>query len=235
MMRRLAAFAPTRPWPTLAVALVLLGALLVGGCATRDLVPRPLRHGPVALVDIRYIADKPFPPLDSARPLTIFQFTDRRTGEDRDDPVRVGGIRAALINVEQQRLRNHTPYQWILVRALADGFRARGVRVVSQEGREFSPETALTTPCALAGEVRQFTSEASHSGVAAQIDATLRLSCGTDGQPVERTLATRVDGPFRGTFPSLSATLEQILNRALEEFVRDAVLDAELTRLLVHQ
>jgi hypothetical protein len=223
------------PRVTLTATHVLLGALLVGGCATRDPVPRPLWHGRVAFVDIRYIADKPFPPLDGARPLTIFQLNDRRTGEDRDDPYRVGGIRDALINVEQQRLRNHTPYQWILVRALADGFRARGVQVMSQEGREFSPETALTTPCALAGEVRQFTSEASQSGVAAQIEATLRLSCGTDGLPAERTLATRVDGPSRWTFPRLNATLEQILIRALEEFVRDAVLDAELTRPLVRQ
>ncbi len=199
----------TRPLSVLAT--LLIASALAAGCADKH-------------VTLEYQQQSGLPPLASPKALTIFPFSDRRGSEGDHDPLRVGGVYTHYGN-RVAKVMTGTPWSRTLAEALAEGFRARGVKS-TVEGREFAPGSPVATPLALAGEIHNFSTESRWS-TEAHISGTVRLYDRKGALLVEKTISDRetvgIGGPLKR-----ERVLEEALNRALAQFVSKVVTDPEI-------
>jgi hypothetical protein len=202
------------------LVLATLVLIVVSGCADRQVA---LRYGAPDL-----------PRIPNAGALTVFPFVDGRGEEGDSDPYRVGGVYGRYGN-RVSKVKVATPFARTLADALGAAFRARGVDVTMAAGGPYQPRaTTFTTPFALAGELRDFSTEARFT-TAAHVHGTVRLY-GRDGAVLyEREVSERDSEGFRlsGLFTSTDR-LEEVLNKALAQFVKvvadDPALSAALSR-----
>ncbi len=198
------------------VALVLVG-LATSGCADKH-------------ITVRYDQEASLGTLAGAAPITIFQFADRRGSEGDQDPYRVGGVYGGYGN-RLSKVMTDTPWQRTLVRALAAGFRARGVETATAEDREYNPGGSFATPLALGGEIRNFSTESRWS-TSAHISGILRLYDAKGTVLVEKLISERETWGIGAGVLMGSEPLEETLNKALAGFVRKVVTDPDLSAQL---
>lgn len=205
-------------------ALIALGGI---GCSSLADLP-PLDQ----YITLRYTPARSLPALDKPRPLTIFQFADRREStEGGDEPYWVGAV-------GRDKVIADTPVQWTVTRALAGGFRARGVDATAIEDRELLIGAPLRTPLALGGEIRAF----SHWRWSARVEISmvLRLYDSRGTLLLEKPVAIRRDPEmdlwlWTGFSANKVPYLEKAFGEALEEFVRTVVTDPEICALLTRR
>jgi len=177
-------------------------------------------------ITLRYRPDSQIAPLPGLQPITIFKLSDRRGDEGDRDPYRVGGLYGGYGNRAAKVLAT-TPFPTVLLDALSLGFTARGVEVVRDE-REFVPQVSLSTPFALAGEIRNFSAETRYTN-SAHVSGIVRLLDRQGAMLVEKEISARAQGG-----PSFAnAPLENLMNEALQGFVRKVVTDEDIAARLI--
>ena len=198
-------------------------ALFVTGCADKT-------------IQLSYAPDAMTTKLDRAQPLTVFEFRDVRGEEGDNDPYRVGGVYDGY-GSRKSKVIAQMSWQRVLVRALASGFRARGVEVIAVEDRQFTTGLAISTPLALGGEIRHFSAESRWSTVA-HIAGITRLHGANGTIVVEKMISERYTWGL-GAGPNIlggglwaAGPLETALNRALQGFVRKVVSDPDVVASL---
>ncbi len=203
----------TRPLSVLAA--LLIASALAAGCADKH-------------VTLEYQQQSGLPPLVSPKAVTIFPFSDRRGSEGDHDPLRVGGVYTHYGN-RIAKVMTGTPWSRTLAEALAEGFRARGVKA-TVENRGFAPGIAVATPMALAGEIHNFSTESRWS-TSAHISGTVRLYDRKGALLVEKTISDHetvgIGGPLKR-----EKVLEEALNKTLAQFVSKVVTDPDITSRL---
>jgi hypothetical protein len=153
---------------------LLIASALATGCADRQVTLQYQHSG--------------LPPLAATNALTIFPFADRRGSEGDQDPLRVGGVYTHYGN-RVAKVTTGTPWPRTLAEALAEGFRARGVKV-TVENREFASGITVATPLALAGEIHNFSTESRWS-TSAHISGIVRLYDTKGALLVEKTISEK--------------------------------------------
>lgn len=199
--------------------LALTAAVALGiGCADR-------------MVTLRYVPESTSATLANAHAITVFKFSDRRGSEGDNDAYRVGGIYGGYGN-RLAKVMTDTPFQATLVRALTAGFQARGIQATGVEDRELAIGVAFKTPLALAGEVRNFSTE-SRWGTSSHIGGIIRLYDAQGSVLVEKMISEReTTGLGSGVFASAEG-LEEPMNKALRGFVQKVVTDPDITARLI--
>ena len=195
------------------VALLIVAAL-AAGCADRQVTLQYQQSG--------------LPPLAAANAVTIFQFTDRRGSEGDHDPLRVGGVYTRYGN-RVAKVTTGTPWPRTLAEALAEGFRARGVKA-TVENREFASGITVATPLALAGEIHNFSTESRWS-TSAHISGIVRLYDRKGALLVEKTISEKETTGI-GIALKRAKPLEEALNKSLAQFVSKVVTDPDITSKL---
>ena len=196
-----------------------LAALLLAGCADR-------------IVQLRYEPDDRIERLAAAQGVTVFRFADSRGSEGDKDPLRVGGIYLTYGN-RVARVMTPDPWPVTLVRALTEGFKARGVQAVGVPDQTLeSADVELSTPFALGGEIKNFSTE-SRFTKSAHVSGVVRLYSRDGRLAVQRPISVRASHFEPGTAVFATAEpLEGLINEALRDFVRRVVQDPEITRRL---
>jgi hypothetical protein len=198
-----------------------LTAALVTACADR-------------IVQLSYQPDPQIERLSGGQAVTVFRLRDARGTEgDKGDPARVGGVYGGYGN-RLAKVVTGSPWPPTLVRALTEGFKARGIDAVGIEDRELDPAALLmSTPFALGGEIRNFSTE-SRWTKSAHVSGILRLYDQAGHLQLERPISARATEHELGTGVFASAEpLEGLMNQALREFVRRVVTDPEITQRVV--
>jgi hypothetical protein len=203
----------------LRLALLVAVAGIVTACADKS-------------VTLRYQPDPALEPLANAGSLAVFRFTDQRGSEGDQDPFRVGGVYGGYGN-RLSKVMTDTPWQRTLAHAIADGFKARGVQAVAED-REYSPGVSFTTPFALGGEVRNFSTESRWS-TSAHISAAVRIYDAKGAILVEKRISDRETWGLGAGILMSEEPLEDTLDRALAGFVRKIVLDPDISSALSSQ
>ena len=201
------------------VALGLVG-LATAGCADKRIT---VRYEPATAMDT----------LTGAVPITIVQFADRRGSEGDQDPYRVGGVYGGYGN-RLSKIITDTSWQRTVVRALAAGFRARGVETATADDQEYKQGSAFATPLALGGEIRNFSTESRWS-TSAHISGIVRLYDVKGTVLVEKTISERETWGIGAGVLMAAEPLEATLNKALEGFVRKVATDPELSAQLTRR
>jgi hypothetical protein len=203
------------------LALAAAMALVVASCA--DLK-----------VQVQYAPDAKIEKLSAGVPVTVFRFADARGDEgDRGDVYRVGGVYGGYGNRLSKVLAT-SPWPTTLTHAVSEGLKARGMEVVSVADRPLDPAAlAVSTPLALGGEIRNFSTESRWTR-SAHVSGILRLYSQNGRLLLERPISARATEHELGTgvFTSVEP-LEALMNQALTEFVRKVVMDPDLTQRLV--
>lgn len=197
---------------------MLLAALASAGCADK-------------MVTLQYAPDPSFTPLNSAQSITVFQFADRRGSEGDRDLYRVGGVYGGYGN-RLAKVMTGTPWPRTLALALTAGFKARGIEAVAVGDREFTLGTAFTTLLALAGEIRNLSTESRWS-TSAHISGIVRLYDAKGGVLVEKTISERETWGLGAGVLMSTEPLEETLNKALVGFVRKVVNDPDIIETLL--
>ncbi len=205
----------------LRVAGILLVALWLTGCVSDKTVV------------LRYARDPKLERLPSARGVTVFRFADRRGDEGDGNPRRVGGIYQGLYRVRYAKVFAASPWPEALVQDLTAALTARGVETVAMTDREYVPGTStVSTPLALGGEIRNFSTE-SHWTNQGHVSGIIRLYDQQGTLLLEKRLSARMprdSGDYQ--WDKQANILENMLNGAVQYFVRLVVTDPEVTRLL---
>lgn len=202
------------------IALVVLAALLAG-CA--DLK-----------VNLQYTPDAKIESRTTGGPLTVFRFTDARGSEgDKGDLYRVGGVYNGY-GMRLAKILSPTPWPDALVRDLGAAFAQRGVQTVLVEDRAYEKGGPVTTPLILTGEIHNFSTENRWAGYLAHVSGIVRLYDQSGAMLSEKPVSARLR-PTDDESKTVTGQqlLEQMLNRAVAEFVRQVVTDPELTQRLV--
>jgi hypothetical protein len=210
MRRLLTRFAP-----------LVLNMLLLTGCA--DLK-----------VNLQYTLDTKIETLTTGGSITVFRFVDARGNEgDKGDFYRVGGVYNGY-GMRLAKIMSPAPWPELLVRDLGAGFAQRGVQAVLVEGRTYEKGTTVTTPLALTGQINNFSTENRWAGYLAHVSGVVRLYDQSGTMLLEKPVSARLrptDEEFKNT--SGQQLLEQMLNRAVAEFVRQVVTDSDLTQKVI--
>ena len=202
-------------WLTTA-ALVLLAVGALTACADKQ-------------VTVRYQPDPTLERLTAPNALTIFNFSDQRGTEGDHDIFRVGGVYVGFWT-RLVKVMTDTPWPRTLNRALADGFTARGASVTTAY-QVFTPGATFETPFALAGEIRNFSTEF-RFGTSAQISGDVRLYDRQGSIRVEKRFSERQTWDMEMGAATSDAALQATLNRALAGFVFKIVTDPDIDSLL---
>jgi hypothetical protein len=185
-------------------------------------------------VNLQYTPDSKIDTLSAVAPVTVFRFADARSGEgDKGDVYRVGGVYNGY-GMRLAKIMTPAPWPEVLVRDLGAGFAQRGVQTVLVEDRMYEKGSAVTTPLVLTGEIRNFSAENRWAGYLAHVSGVVRLYDQSGTMLYEKPVSARLrptDEEFKTTMGR--ELLERMLNRAVAEFVRQAVTDADLTQRLV--
>lgn len=201
-------------------ALVLL-AVLLAGCA--DLK-----------VNLHYAPDAKIEALATGVPVTVFRFVDARGGEgDKGDVYRVGGVYNGY-GMRLAKILSPTPWPDLLVQDLGAALTQRGIRPTLVADRTYEKGSAVVTPLVLAGEIRNFSTENRWAGYLAHVSGIVRLYDQSGTLLSERPISARLR-PTEDEFKTITGQqlLEQMLNRAVAEFVRQVVTDPELSQRLL--
>jgi hypothetical protein len=185
-------------------------------------------------VNLQYTPDSKIDTLSAVAPVTVFRFADARSGEgDKGDVYRVGGVYNGY-GMRLAKIMTPAPWPEVLVRDLGAGFAQRGVQTVLVEDRMYEKGSAVTTPLVLTGEIRIFSAENRWAGYLAHVSGVVRLYDQSGTMLYEKPVSARLrptDEEFKTTMGR--ELLERMLNRAVAEFVRQVVTDADLTQRLV--
>jgi hypothetical protein len=185
-------------------------------------------------VNLQYTPDSKIDTLSAVAPVTVFRFADARSGEgDKGDVYRVGGVYNGY-GMRLAKIMTPAPWPEVLVRDLGAGFAQRGVQTVLVEDRMYEKGSAVTTPLVLTGEIRNFSAENRWAGYLAHVSGVVRLYDQSGTMLYEKPVSARLrptDEEFKTTMGR--ELLERMLNRAVAEFVRQVVTDADLTQRLV--
>lgn len=206
---------------TFARAALVLLAVLIAGCA--DLK-----------VNLQYAPDSKIEALSTGVPVTVFRFVDARGSEgDRGDVYRVGGVYNGY-GMRLSKILSPTPWPDLLLQDLGAALTQRGVQSTLVVDRTYEKGTTVITPLVLTGEIRNFSTENRWAGYLAHVSGTVRLYDKTGTLLSERLISARLR-PTEEEFRTITGQqlLEQILNRAVAEFVRQVVTDPELSQRLV--
>jgi hypothetical protein len=108
------------------------------------------------------------------------------------------------------------------------------VQTVLVEDRGYEKGGKVTTPLALTGEIHNFSTENRWAGYLAHVSGVIRLYDESGALLAEKPIAARLR-PTDEEFKTVTGQqlLEQMLNRAVAEFVRQVVTDPELSQRLV--
>jgi hypothetical protein len=112
--------------------------------------------------------------------------------------------------------------------------RAFDVQAVLVEDRPYEKGTTVTTPLALTGQINNFSTENCWTGYLAHVSGVVRLYDQSGTMLLEKPVSARLrptDEEFKNT--SGQQLLEQMLNRAVAEFVRQVVTDSDLTQKVI--
>jgi hypothetical protein len=185
-------------------------------------------------LNLHYSPDAKIEGITAGGGVTVFRFADARGSEgDKADVYRVGGVYNGY-GMRLAKIMTATPWPEALVRDLGAGFTQRGVQTVLVEDRMYEKGSAVTTPLVLAGEIRNFSAENRWVGYLAHVSGIVRLYDQSGTMLFEKPVSARL----RPTDDELQAVagqelLERMLNRAVAEFVRQVVTDADLTQRVV--
>jgi uncharacterized lipoprotein YmbA len=206
---------------TFARAALILLAVLLAGCA--DLK-----------VNLHYAPDTKIEALATGVPVTVFRFVDARGGEgDKGDVYRVGGVYNGY-GMRLSKILSPTPWPDLLVQDLGAALTQRGVQSTLVADRTYDKGSAVSTPLVLTVEIRNFSTENRWAGYLAHVSGIVRLYDQSGTLLSERPISARLR-PTEDEFKTITGQqlLEQMLNRAVAEFVRQVVTDPELSQLLV--
>jgi len=203
-------------WLLASGSLILLALGALTACADKQ-------------VTIRYQPDPTLERLTAPDALTIFNFSGQRGSEGDQDIFRVGGVYVGvwtrLITV-----MTDTPWPRTLSRALADAFTGRGVPVTIAY-QPFAPGSMFATPFALAGEIRNFSTEF-RFGTTAHLSGVVRLYDRQGAILVERRIAERQTWDMEMGAATSDDALAATLNRTLAGFVSRIVTDPDIVGIL---
>jgi hypothetical protein len=197
-------------------ALILLAVSALTACADKQ-------------VTVRYQPDPTLERLTAPNALTIFNFSDQRGSEGDHDIFRVGGVYVGFWT-RLVKVMTDTPWPRTLSRALADGFTARGVPVPIAYP-VFPPGPTFPTPFALAGEIRNFSTEF-RFGTSAHISGDVRLYDRQGSILVEKRISERQTWDLEMGAGTSEDALQATLNRALAGFVSRIVTDPDIDGVL---
>lgn len=188
------------------------------------------------MVTLRYAPDPGVARLTGAQALTVFRFADHRGDEGDRNPLRAGGIYGTS-GSRVAKVLTASPWPDTLAQDLTAGFAAREVEAVARADQEYVPGTSpVSTPLALSGEIRNFSSEMRWT-IQAHVSGIIRLYDQRGTLLLEKQISARIprDASAAHLLPAKSGRdiLETYLNGAVEVFVRNVVTDPDLTRLLV--
>jgi hypothetical protein len=203
-------------WLVRSGALILLALGALAGCADKQ-------------VAIRYQPDPTLERLTAPDALTIFDFSDQRGSEGDKDIFRVGGVYVGVWT-RLVKVMTDTPWPRTLSRALAEAFTGRGVPVTIAY-QPFAPGSTFSTPFALAGEIRNFSTEF-RFGTAAHISGVVRLYDRRGAILIERRISERQTWDMEMGAATSDAALQATLNRALAGFVSRIVTDPDIDGFL---
>jgi hypothetical protein len=184
------------------------------------------------MVTLRYTLDSQIEPLPTTQGVTVFKLADRRGDEgDHGDPLRVGGIYNGY-GTRYAKIMTSTPWPEVVVQDLVAALTARGVQAVAMANREYLPGAVqVSTPLILSGEVRNFSSETRWLGRLAHVSGIVRLYDQQGTLLVEKPISARVRPTDPSSQPGYS--LEDLLNEAVQRFVRLVVMDSDLSQRVV--
>lgn len=202
------------------IVLVMVATLLVG-CADLKL-------------NLHYAPDGQLEPLTGGVPVTVFRFADARGNEgDKGDVYRVGGVYNGY-GMRLAKILSPTPWPELLVRDLGAALTQRGVQPTLVTDRTYDKGATVGTPLVLTGEIRNFSTENRWAGYLAHVSGVVRLYDQSGALLSERPISARLR-PTDEEFKTITGQqlLEQMLNRAVAEFVHQVVTDPELSQRLV--
>jgi len=183
-------------------------------------------------VVLRYASDLKLERLPSARAVTVFRFADRRGDEGDGNPLRVGGMYGRYGD-RVAKVYATTPWPEALVEDLTIALGARGVETVAVKDQEYAPgSTTVSSPLALAGEIRNLSTEARFT-LQAHPSGIIRLYDQQGTLLLEKPLSARMprdSGDYQ--WNKQASVFENMLNGAVQHFVRLVVTDSELMKLL---
>ena len=197
-------------------ALILLAVGALAACADKQ-------------VTIRYQPDPTLERLTTPAALTIFDFSDQRGSEGDQDIFRVGGVYVGVWT-RLVKVMTDTPWPRTLSQAIAEAFAGRGVPVTIAY-RAFAPGSTFATPFALAGEIRNFSTEF-RFGTTAHISGVVRLYDRQGSILVERRISERQAWDMAMGAATSDEALQVTLNRTLAGFVSRIVTDPEIDGVL---
>jgi hypothetical protein len=197
-------------------ALILLAVGALTACADKQ-------------VTIRYQPDPTLERLTTPDAVTIFNFSDQRGSEGDQDIFRVGGVYVGFWT-RLVKVMTDTPWPRTLSRALAEAFTGRGVPVTIAY-QAFAPGSMFATPFALAGEIRNFSTEF-RFGTTAHISGVVRLYDRQGSILVERRVSERQTWDMEMGAATSDEALQVTLNRTLAGFVSRIVTDSDIDGVL---
>ena len=197
-------------------ALILLAVGALTACADKQVI-------------VRYQPDPTFERSTAPNALTIFNFSDQRGSEGDHDIFRVGGVYVGLWT-RLVKVMTDTPWPRTLSGALAEAFTGRGVPVTIAY-QAFTPGSTFATPFALAGEIRNFSTEF-RFGTTAHISGVVRLYDRQGAILVERRIAERQTWDMEMGAATSDDALAATLNRTLAGFVSRIVTDPDIDGVL---
>jgi hypothetical protein len=198
-------------------ALLLFVAATLGACADKR-------------VTLEYRPDPNVVRLASApHAVTVFDFADLRGSEGDHDIFRVGGIYVGVWT-RLVKVMTDTPWPRALSRALAEGFAARGVPATLAY-QPYAPGVSFGTPLALAGDIRNFSTEFRFA-TSAHVSGVVRLVDRQGRILVEKRISDRQTWDMDKGAPTSDQALEATLNHALAGFVSKVVNDPDIDRVL---
>jgi hypothetical protein len=203
-------------WLLASGSLILLALGALTACADKQ-------------VTIRYQPDPTLGRLEAPAALTIFNFSDQRGNEGDQDSFRVGGVYVGLWT-RLVKVMTDTPWPRTLSRALAEAFAGRGVPVTIAY-QAFAPGSVFATPFALAGEIRNFSTEF-RFGTTGHISGVVRLYDRQGSILVERRISERQAWDMEMGAATSDEALQVTLNRALAGFVSRIVTDPDIDGFL---
>jgi len=197
--------------------LILLLAATLGACADKRVT---LGYRPDPNV-VRLAA--------SPNAVTVFDFADLRGSEGDHDVFRVGGIYVGVWT-RLVKVMTDTPWPRALSQAFAEGFAARGVPATLAY-QPFAPGVSFTTPLAVTGDIRNFSTEF-RFGTSAHVSGVVRLVDRQGRILVEKRISDRQTWDMDKGTPTSDQALEATLNQAIAGFVSKVVNDPDVDRLL---
>ncbi len=187
------------------------------------------------VIQLHYAPDAKIERLASGQGVTVYRFTDARGSEgDKGDVRRVGGIYGGYGN-RLAKVMASAPWPETLVEGLAAGLTQRGMpHVVPVPDAPYASRTAPTTPLALTGEIRNFSTEERFT-FQAHVSGIVRLYDQRGTLLVEKRISARakLTDPDTTVAVTNPDPLEPLLNEALQKFIRAVVTDPEITQRLV--